>query len=84
MADPLAALAQAGAIGAVLAAVLGLVLSLFKRLIERLMQHLDATTQTLREIRDEMRGAKAEMEAGRIAAKNEILEELRKPRVRRG
>lgn len=81
MTEPsLTSLTQLGAVGVILAVVLGIVLRLFQRLIERLMTHLDQMVTAVREVRDEVKGARAAMEEGREEAVVRILEEVRNTR----
>lgn len=72
----LSGLGQVGAVGIILAALLALFLRLFQRLVERLMKHLDDTVVVLRELRDEVRGARAEYELGREMAVARLTEEI--------
>lgn len=78
MTEPsLSSLAQLGAVGVILAITLGIVLRLFQRLIERLMTHLDQMVAAVREVRDEVKGARAAMDEGREEAVARIVEEVR-------
>lgn len=81
MTEPsLTGLAQLGAVGVILAVVLGIVLRLFQRLIERLMTHLDQMVAAVREVRDEVKGARAAMEQANEEAVGRIVEEVRNNR----
>ena len=81
MTEPsLSSLAQLGAVGVILAVVLGIVLRLFQRLIERLMAHLDLMVIAVREVRDEVRGARAAMAEEREEATSKIIDEIRNER----
>lgn len=82
MDSPLTGLSQVGVAGIVLAAVLGIVLRLFQRLIERLMTHLDQMVTAVREVRDEVKGARAAMDEGREEALARIVSEIHNERRR--